>query len=332
MIYNKHLGITSIIEIYMRMSRESRSTCVTRGWLILVRGGTLKSHLDPPTGEGFMQRLEFVKVLGASALGSSIVPRVPAARARLGRVGLELYSVRDAMKRDPEATMAQVRAMGYDDVELLWSFNNFGRTTAQVRAALSKTGLRAPSAHIAPEILLKDWDKSIETAKLLGHDYLIVPSLPAEPNNSLDAWRVWADRFNTAGAAARKGGIWLAFHNEPTHMKAIDHIVPYDLFVERTDPKAVRLQLDVGNMLMGGGDPKRYLEKHGDRYWSFHLKDVVADRSRDTELGSGNFNFKSFLAAVRNLDQKPCYVEQEGLTDPLSSATRNCRWLKSLEF
>jgi len=279
-----------------------------------------------------VKRLDFVRTIGASALGSSMAFRLPEARNRLTRVGLELYSVRDAMKRDPEATMAQVRAMGYDDVELLWSFNNFGRTTSQVRAALSRTGLRAPSAHIAPEILLKNWEQSVETAKVLGHDYLIVPSLPAETNTSLDAWRLWADRFNTAGAAARKGGLWLAFHNEPNHMKAIDHIVPYDLFVDRTDPTVVRMQLDVGNMLMGGGDPHRYLKRHGDRYWSFHLKDVVADRSRDTELGSGSFNFKTFLAAVRNLEQKPCFVEQEGPSDPLSSATRNYRWLKSLEF
>lgn len=279
-----------------------------------------------------MQRLDFVKVLGASTFGGSILPHLPESHARLNRVGLELYSVRDAMKRDPEATMAQVRAMGYDDVELLWSFNNFGRTTAQVSSALAKTGLRAPSAHIAPEILLKDWEKSIETAKELGHSYLIVPSLPAETNKSLDAWRLWADRFNTAGAAARKGGIWLAFHNEPSHMKVIDRIVPYDLFVQRTDPAVVRLQLDVGNMLMGGGDPKKYLKRHGDRYWSFHLKDVVPDRTRDTELGAGSFNFKSFLASVHKLEQKPCFVEQEGPSDPLASAAKNYRWLKSLEF
>ena len=67
-------------------------------------------------------------------------------------------------------------------------------------------------------------------------------------------------------------------------------------------------------MLMGGGDPMRYLARYRDRYWSFHLKDVVADRSRDTELGSGVFDLKRFLAAVPALDRKPCYVEQEGPT------------------
>src|SRR5213080_5249888 len=111
-----------------------------------------------------------------------------------------------------------------------------------------------------------------------------VPSFTGETSGTLDDWREWADRFNTAGAAARRAGIWLAFHNEPDHMPLIDGKVPYDVFVERTDPKVVRLQLDVGNMVMGGGDPFAYLQRYRDRYWSFHLKDVIPDRSHDTVL------------------------------------------------
>jgi sugar phosphate isomerase/epimerase len=159
-----------------------------------------------------------------------------------------------------------------------------------------------------------------------------VPSLPADADRSLDVWRLWADRFNAAGAAARGDGIWLAFHNEPNHMKEIDGVIPYDLFVERLDPAAVRLQLDVGNMTMGGGDPMKYLVRYKDRYCTFHLKDVVADRSRDTELGAGTVDLARFLAAVPALASKPCYVEQEGAKDELASARMNFDYLKTLEF
>ena len=255
-----------------------------------------------------------------------------AARGRLSRIGLELYSVRDAMRRDPERTLAEVRAIGYDDVELLWSFGNFGRTPQQVRATLDHEGLRAPSAHIAPSTLLTDWEKSLENATLLGHQYLIVPSLPGDTRGSLEKWLEWADRFNTAGAAARRAGIWLAFHNEPDHMKPIEGTVPYDLFLERTDPALVRLQLDVGNMAMGGGDSLRYLQTYGDRYWSFHIKDVVTDRTHDTELGAGVLNLRAMLAAVPDIGGKPCYVEQEAARDPLASASSNFGYLKNLEF
>jgi sugar phosphate isomerase/epimerase len=282
-----------------------------------------------------MKRRTFVGNVGVAAAALFVSPRRALAASRLERIGLELYAVRNAMQADPERTLAAVRAIGYSDVELLWSRQNFGRTPQQVRASLDHEGLRAPSAHVAPEIIVAhNWAQSLETAKLLGHDYLIVPSLPDEAKLSLDDWRTWADRFNAAGAVARRAGIWLAFHNEPGHMKPIgnDGTIPYDVFVDRLDPSSVRLQLDVGNMLMGGGDPMRYLARYRDRYWSFHLKDVVADRSRDTELGSGVFDLKRFLAAVPALDRKPSYVEQEGPSDELASARKNFDYARALVF
>ncbi len=289
-----------------------------------------------------MERRDFVGALGGAALGM-IFPLARARSnllhgmagsgvARLERIGLELYTLRDVMPRDPEGTLAAVRKIGYTDVELLWSFNNFGRSTAQVRAALDATGLRAPSAHIDSATILGDWEKSLETARQLGHEYLIVPSFPGRSSRTLDDWRRWADRFNAAGATARSAGVWLAFHNEAEHMKPIDGQVPYDLFVERTDPSLVRLQLDTGNMTIGGGDPMAYLAKYRDRYFSFHLKDVAADRSKDAQLGTGIFDIRKFLEAVPALAIKPLYVEHESATDQMAAARSDFDYLRGLEF
>lgn len=279
-----------------------------------------------------MKRRTFVHTLGAAAAGGLLAPVRSAWAGRLERIGLELYAVRKTMARDPERTLAAIRAIGYTDVELLWSFENFGRTPAQVAATLKHEGLRAPSAHVSPIILFVGWERSLETANLLGHEYLIVPDFGSETTHTLDDWREWADRFNVAGAAARRAGIWLAFHNEPGHMKPIDGTVPYDVFVDRLDPSVVRLQLDTGNMLMGGADPMQYFEKYHDRYWSFHLKDALPDRSSDTRLGRGVFDFKRFLAAVAELDRKPCYVEDENASDELAAARSNFEYLHQLSF
>src|SRR2546429_10026550 len=154
-------------------------------------------------------RRDFVKTLGAAALGYAVPPRAPSPDPRapfrtLGRIGLELYSVRDAMHKDPERTLAAVRAMGYTDVELLWSFGNFGRTTEQVRTALDHEGLRAPSAHISPISLFVGWNRSLEIAHRLGHEYLIVPSFTGETSGTLDDWRARAGRVdNPRGPAGR---------------------------------------------------------------------------------------------------------------------------------
>ena len=297
-----------------------------------------------------MNRREFIAGAGASLVATSAHALTPessvqspessvqspesseSSRTRLERIGLELYSVRDQMKADPEGTLMKVRAMGYNDVELLWTFNHFGLTLQQTRMVLQREGLSAPSAHIAPEALQKDWQKSLDEARYLGHEYLIVPSLPAETNTSLDAWRRWAATFNNAGQIARKSGVWLAFHNEPSHQKAIGGVVPYDLFLRFTEPTLVRMQLDVGNMVIGGGNPARYIAQYGDRYFSFHIKDVPTGRGSDTELGNGTIDFKKLLASIQNIQEKPCYVEQENATSPMDSAARNYLYLKGLDF
>jgi sugar phosphate isomerase/epimerase len=85
-------------------------------------------------------------------------------------------------------------------------------------------------------------------------------------------------------------------------------------------------------MLLGGGDPMRYLERYRERYWSFHLKDALADRSRDVELGRGVFDFKRFLAGVPAVNSKPCYVEHESATDELVAARSNFEYLHQLSF
>jgi len=283
-----------------------------------------------------MNRRTFIQTTGSAAAGAVLAARdthasLPnAATPPLSRIGLELYSVRREMAKDFDGTLAAVRRIGYTDVELLWSFNNFGKSAAEVKAALQREGLRAPSAHLSPTAILVGWERRLEIARTLGHDYLIVPSLTADTSRTLDDWRDWADTFNAAGAVARRAGIWLAFHNEPDHVKPIDGQIPYDLFLQRTDPSVVRHQLDFGNMALGGGDPMGYLERYRDRYWSFHIKDVVADRSKDTELGTGVLDLRRLISAIQNADAKPCYVEQEGSADSLASARRNFEFLKRL--
>ncbi len=282
-----------------------------------------------------MKRRDFIQTMGAAAAGGMLGRAPFGAPKRLERIGLETYAVRHAMQQDPDRTLAAIRAIGYTDVELLWSFNLFGRTPQQVADTLKKEGLRAPSAHMSADTIFVGWERSLEIAKVLGHEYVFVPDFEDWTKKTLDDWREWADRFNAAGAVARKHGVWLGFHNESYHQKPIDGQVPYDVFISRLDPSVTRLQLDVGNMLIGGGDPMKYLQQYSARFWSFHLKDALADRSKDTWLGKGTFDFKKFLAAVPNLEQKPAYVEQETANDAdgdMADARANWQYLNQLEF
>ena len=284
-----------------------------------------------------MQRRTFVKTMAASFVLPTLgcpAPRVGAVGGRrLKRVGVQLYSLRDAARVDLERTLIDIAAIGYKDVELLGSMNNFNMAPDRLRAILDRVGLRAPSTHIGVEAF-DDLDRQVDVAKTLGHEYLIVASLPDAARKSLDGYRQWADRFNTAGAAIRSRGMWLAFHNEPYDAPLIDGQVPYEVFVERTDPAVVRLQLDTGNMAMGGRDPISYLDRYGPRYWAFHIKDAPSlGAATDTELGKGVVDFRKLLSKIDRIDEKLLYLEQETYPGtPLDSVRRDYAYISALEF
>lgn len=284
-----------------------------------------------------MHRRTFVKTLGATlvlpAIGCATPRTATTGGRRLKRVGVQLYSLRDAAHLDLEQTLADIAATGYKEVELLSSMNNFGMPPEKLRAVLDRLGLSAPSTHVGTDAL-DDLDRQMDAAQTLGHEYIIVASFPEDKRQTLDDYRMWGDRFNEAGAKTRKRGIWLAFHNEPEHARPIEGRVPYDVFVDRTDPSVVRLQLDTGNMAMGGQDPIAYLDRYGPRYWAFHIKDAPSlGAAHDTELGKGIVDFRRLLSKIDRIDEKHLYVEQESYPGtPLESVRRDYAYISGLDF
>jgi sugar phosphate isomerase/epimerase len=284
-----------------------------------------------------MDRRAFLTSLGiaaaASQLGCASGARSAAQTRRLRRVGIQLYTLRDDARRDLERTLGDIAAAGYNDVEMLGGMNNFGMPPARVRAILDRNGLRAPSTHVGGGAF-DDLDRQLADAATLGHQYLILASLPVGANPTLDDYRRWADRLNESGRRSMTQGVRIGFHNHASDMKLIDGVVPYDTLIERTDPAVVRHQLDTGNMAMAGRDPLEYMRRFGSRYWSFHIKDVSRlGATNDTELGKGVIDFKRLLASIDRIDDKHLFVEQETYPGaPLDSARRDYTYISTLEF
>jgi sugar phosphate isomerase/epimerase len=277
-----------------------------------------------------MHRRTFLTALGLAACA----PRLgQGSTRRLRRVGIQLYSLRDDARRDLERTIADIAAIGYKDVELLGSMNNFDMPPARLRAILDRNGLRAPSTHVSGNAL-DDLDRQLDDARTLGHQYLILASLPISGPRSVDDYRHWADRLNESGRRARERDVWIGFHNHANDLTPIGGVVPYDVLLERTDPSIVRMQLDTGNLPMAGRDPHEYMERFGTRYWLFHIKDVPRlGAANDVELGTGAIDFKRLLASIDRIDEKHLFVEQETYPGtPLESMRRDFRYVSALEF
>ena len=285
-----------------------------------------------------MHRRNFLATLGLAAAATQLgcapnTPRTAGGQRRLRSVGIQLYSLRDDARRDLGRTLADIAAIGYKDVELLGSMDNFGMPPAQLREILDRNGLRAPSTHVSGAAF-DNLERQLDEAQTLGHQYIVLASLPIEGKRTLDDYRRWADRLNEAGQRARGRGVWIGFHNHANDHAVIDGVVPYDVLVERTDPASVRHQLDTGNTAMAGRDPQEYMRRYGARYWLFHIKDVPRlEATADTELGKGVIDFRSLLASIDRIDEKLLFVEQEtypGL--PVDSLRRDYEYINTLDF
>jgi sugar phosphate isomerase/epimerase len=284
-----------------------------------------------------MHRRTFVHTLGAALVAPRAIHSLAGAGTdgarRLKRIGVQLYTLRDAAKADLDRTLGDIAAAGYTDVEMLSSMRNFNHPPAAVRRMLDAHGLRAPSTHIGVETLA-NVDAAVDEARTLGHKYLILADLPAENRKSLDAFRAFADRLNRAGEAARKHDLWIAWHDEADDFKSFGGKQGYDALVAKLDPSLVRLQLDTGNAMVGGRDPMDLMKRYGDRYYTFHIKDAVKlHAEHDTELGKGTVNLRAILAKVKHPDDKYFYVEQETYTGtPLEAVQRDYAYLSKLDF
>src|SRR5881392_3008198 len=148
-------------------------------------------------------RRDFIWTVGAAALGVELRPRAPspyplAPASRLDRIGLQLYTVRDEMKKDVEATIARVAATGYTEVEFA---GYFGKRPAEVRAMLDRHGITAPSAHIG-SIAPDAWREALDAAHVIGHSYVVVPWIPVEARTGVDGYKKIAADFNRAAEQA----------------------------------------------------------------------------------------------------------------------------------
>lgn len=284
-------------------------------------------------------RRGFLGAVGAAVFGGwAVAPAGIAApagfaaprRPRLPTpIGLQLYTVRDLLSEDFDGTLERVAAIGYREVELA---GRFGRTPAQVRAALAAAGLDAPSTHVPYDTTGDAWEATLAEAAEAGHRFVTVPWIPQEARRTLDGWKGVAERFNRAGERARRAGLRFAYHNHDFELAPVDGVVPIDVLIAETDPSVVDFQMDVYWMFRGGRDPLRELAAHPDRYRMLHLKDSAGPPDHDmVDVGDGVIDFAALLAEARRAGVLHAFVEHDQPADPIASVEASYAHLAGLE-
>jgi len=278
-----------------------------------------------------IERREFVKTLAAAGVAIACPGAVRTARParRLDKVGLQLYTVRDKMKDDFEGTLARVAEIGYKEVEFAGYFDH---TPTDVKAILDRHGLSAPSTHIA--LAGEDaWQTSLETAKAIGHEYIVVPWIPEERRKTLDDWKSVADVFNRAAKMAHDAGLQFAYHNHDFEFPKVDGQVPYDVLLQNTDPKLVQLEIDLYWITKAGQDPLTYFARWPGRVPLVHVKDSAgAPEHKMADVGQGKIDWKRIFAKRDQAGIKHFFVEHDQPPRPFEDIAASYKYLHELEF
>src|SRR5438552_8706080 len=247
----------------------SNSASTKKGRSGIVGPPFLSHRIPVPFSPGWskmppMNRRTFIGTSVAATLAAAAKPTWAA--HSIDRVGLQLYTIRDAMKTYFAGTIAKVAATGYKEVEFAGYFDH---SPKDVRAILDRNGLASPSCHVGYDVVEKKWPETLEAATIVGHSYIICPWIDEKQRAEPAGWKRAADLFNRAGEASKKTGIQFGYHNHSFEFdpaKSLGGKLPYDFLLAETDPKLVAMEMDLCWISVAGQDPLAYFERHSGRF------------------------------------------------------------------
>jgi sugar phosphate isomerase/epimerase len=265
-----------------------------------------------------MKRRNFVRSVCVSAAGLSIAPQLFASPERKA-LGVQLWNIREYLKKDLTGSLAKLSKLGYNQLELFgYDGTYWGKSPKEFSSICNDLGLTIISSHYetgrhdnANGTLLNGWSKAIDDAAAMNIKYMICAWLYKEERTSIDLYKTLTDMLNKAGEACSKSAIQLGYHSHNFEFPPIDGIVPYDLILERTDKNLVKMEADLFWITKAGVDPVGYFKKHPGRFPLWHVKDMERGSEQFAEVGYGIMNFDRIFAEQKTAGLKHWFVEQD---------------------
>ncbi len=291
-----------------------------------------------------MLRRNFIKTAIASSLASSAAFQAMA----LGKnnryrknIGIQLYTLRNQIAKDPVATLKAVADAGYKQVES-YGFPNAG---PMIEAA-KDFGLAVNSSHFAWESVtnptkegVPPFAKILDAAKETGLSHLVVPYLHDNERGGPDAYKRLAENCNRAAAQAKKVDIQLSYHNHAFEFEPVEGTTGYQVLIDEFSPD-MQFEVDVFWVVVAGKDPVELIRKLEGRVSQLHLKDlkkgmtlpefVSVPKDAFQELGGGIIPMEPIIQTAKKAGVAHCHVEQDQSPDPIASINRSIQHLATL--
>ena len=248
--------------------------------------------------------------------------------------GIQLWTVKEALAKDPLAVLKHLSASGYKQIEsfegdtgIFWGMKN-----TAFKKTMDDLGMKIVSAHCDNT---KDFERKAAEAGEIGMKYLICPY--KGPQKTIDHYKRFADEFNACGEIAKKHGIRFAYHNHDYSFVPMDGVVPQDVMMNLTNPATVDFEMDMYWTVAAGVDPIAYMKKFPNRFKLVHVKDLVKLPKGEHEscvIGKGTIDYKALLPQASKQGVQYFIVEQEAYTgtNELDAAKADAAYVKTLHW
>lgn len=276
-------------------------------------------------------RRTFIKSGAALIAAAAVMPgEVLAAKKRKkGIIGVQLYSVRDDMRKDPLGSLRKVAAMGYEYVEHANYVDRkfYGYTPQEFRKVLDDLGLKMISGHTvmgrqhwdeARNDFSDSWKYTVDDAAVLGQRYVVSPSMDNSMRSKYDDFMHYMEIFNKCGELCRKQGMKFGYHNHDFEFsEKLNNEKLFDIMMRTMDPDKVVVQLDMGNLYNGGAVALDVVRQYPGRFENLHVKDEIAasegsDKYESTIIGKGIVNAREVIDLATKIGGTEVYIiEQE---------------------
>jgi len=286
-------------------------------------------------------RRSFIK---STALASAGLFIASSFKYKSSYIGLQLYTVRDAMQQDPHATLAKVAQIGYNSVEgatYTGSEKFYGMDAKEFSQTLKQHGLIMPSGHYrlgqektngqeTKGTLLHDWDKAVDHAAAVGIKYMVCAYLSAEERGDIDHYKQIAEQFNKSAEICKKTDIQFCYHNHDFEFVEQNGQIPYKILLDNTDKDLVKMEMDIYWVTKAKHDPIELISQHPGRFPLWHIKDMDNTAAQAfTEVGSGVIDFKKIFQHADEAGLKYFFVEQDKCPgSPFDSITKSYNYIK----
>jgi sugar phosphate isomerase/epimerase len=277
-------------------------------------------------------RRTFLKTGAMAAFSLAILPKSVFASGKSkqkGIVGLQLYSVRDDMMKNPVGSLTQLAKMGYVYVEHANYVDQkfYGFPAQEFRKVLDGLGLKMISGHTVMEKKHWDetkkdfsdsWKKTVEDAAVLGQKWVISPWMDETMRKTYDDFKRYMDVFNKCGELCKKSGMKFGYHNHDFEFsQKLNGEKIFDIIMKSIDDNLVALQLDMGNLYNGGAIALDVMNQYPGRFEIMHVKDEIpaktgTEKYESTILGEGIVNTKKVVELGTKKGGTRCFIiEQE---------------------